>query len=280
MNAMARFAVIGHPVGHTLSPILHTANFRALGFDGTYGACDVAPDELADALRRFVAEGYLGINCTIPHKEAVLPLMTRLDASAVRCAAVNTVKIETDGSMVGYNTDCTGFSLSLEEQGVSCAGRHIVLLGAGGAARAVAVACLDGGCASLAIANRTRAKAEALAAALADLANGRVSALGGAETPETRQALRDADLIVNATAVGLKADDPSAVPAEVLRAGQVVCDIIPVRRETATLAAAWAAGALAVGGLGMLVHQGAAAFRIWTGREPDVAAMFKVLDVP
>ena len=275
---MARFAVIGHPIGHTLSPTLHTANFRAIGFDGTYGACDVAPDELADALRRFVAEGYLGINCTIPHKEAVLPLMTRLDASAVRCAAVNTVKIETDGSMVGYNTDCTGFSLSLEEKDVSCAGRHIVLLGAGGAARAVAVACLDGGCTSQAIANRTRAKAEALAAALADLAHGRVSALGGAETPETRQALRDADLIVNATAVGLKADDPSAAPAEVLRAGQVVCDIIPVRRETATLAAARAAGALAVGGLGMLVHQGAAAFRIWTGLEPDVAAMFRAVE--
>ena len=200
---MARFAVIGHPIGHTLSPILHTANFRALGFDGTYGACDVAPDELASALRRFVAEGYLGINCTIPHKEAVLPLMTRLDASAVRCAAVNTVKIEPDGTMVGYNTDCTGFSLSLEEKGVSCAGRHIVLLGAGGAARAVAVACLDEGCASLAIANRTRAKAETLAAALADLAHGRVLALGGAETPETRQALCAADLIVNATAVGL-----------------------------------------------------------------------------
>ena len=78
---MARFAVIGHPIGHTLSPILHTANFCAIGFDGTYGACDVAPDELAAALRRFVAEGYLGINCTIPHKEAVLPLMTRLDAA-------------------------------------------------------------------------------------------------------------------------------------------------------------------------------------------------------
>ena len=278
MNAMARFAVIGHPIGHTLSPVLHAANFRALGFDGTYGACDVAPDELASALRRFVAEGYLGINCTIPHKEAVLPLMTRLDASAVRCAAVNTVKIEPDGAMVGYNTDCTGFGLSLEEKGVSCAGRHIVLLGAGGAARAVAVACLDGDCASLTIANRTRAKAGALAAALADLAHGRVLALGGAETPETRQALRAADLIVNATAVGLKADDPSAVPAEVLRSGQVVCDIIPVRRETATLAAARATGAKAVGGLGMLVHQGAEAFRIWTGLEPDVAAMFRTVE--
>ena len=276
---MARFAVIGHPIGHTLSPVLHTANFRALGFAGVYGACDVAPDELADALRRFVAEGYLGLNCTIPHKEAVLPLMTSLDASAVRCAAVNTVKIAPDGTTVGYNTDCEGFRLSLEEKGCALAGRSVVLLGAGGAARAVAVACLEGGCSSLSIANRTRAKAEALAAALNDRMHGSdVLALGGAETPETREALRAADIIVNATAVGLRSGDPSVVPDAALRPGQTVCDIIPVRRETATLAAARAAGAKTVGGLGMLVHQGAAAFRIWTGLEPDVMAMFNALE--
>ena len=152
-----------------------------------------------------------------------------------------------------------------------------MLLGAGGAARAVAVACLDAGCASLVVANRTRTKAEALAAALSDVADGRISAFGGTETPETMQALREADLIVNATSVGLKPEDPSAVPPEVFRPGQTVCDIIPVRRETATLAAARSVGAKIVGGLGMLVHQGAAAFRIWTGLEPDVTAMFKAI---
>ena len=256
---------------------MHAANFRAIGFDGDYGAFDVAPDELPDALRRFAREGYRGINCTIPHKEATLPLMTRLDASAMRCAAVNTVKFEPDGTTVGYNTDCDGFRLSLEDAGFPFAGRKAALLGAGGAARAVAVACLDAGCASLAIANRTRAKAEALAAALADISGGRISAFGGIETPETKQALREADLIVNATSIGLRPEDPSAVPPEVFRTDQTVCDIIPVRRETATLAAARSAGVKAVGGLGMLVHQGAAAFRIWTGLGPDVTAMFKAI---
>jgi shikimate dehydrogenase len=256
---------------------MHAANFRAIGFDGDYGAFDVAPGELLDALRRFAGEGYLGINCTIPHKEAVLPLMTRLDASAIRCAAVNTVKFEPDGATVGYNTDCAGFRLSLEEAGFPFAERKVVLLGAGGAARAVAVACLDAGCSSLAVANRTYAKAESLVAALAGVGGGNVRALGGTDAPETRQALREADLIVNATSIGLKAEDPSAVPFELLRKGQTVCDIIPVRRETATLAAARMAGAKAVGGLGMLVHQGAAAFRIWTGFEPDVTAMRRAI---
>lgn len=256
---------------------MHAANFRAIGFDGDYGAFDVAPDELSAAMLRFAREGYRGINCTIPHKEATLPLMTRLDTSALRCAAVNTVKFEPDGTTVGYNTDCDGFRLSLEDAGFPFVGRKAVLLGAGGAARAVAVACLDAGCASLAIANRTRAKAEKLADALADIADGRISAFGGTETPEAMQALREADLIVHATSIGLRPEDPSAVPPEVFRPGQTVCDIIPVRRETATLAAARSAGAKAVGGLGMLVHQGAAAFRIWTGFEPDVTAMFKAI---
>ena len=214
---MTRFAVIGHPVGHTLSPAMHAANFRAIGFDGDYGAFDVAPGELLDALRRFAGEGYLGINCTIPHKETVLPLMTRLDDSAIRCAAVNTVKFEPDGTTVGYNTDCDGFRLSLEEAGFSFTGRRIVMLGAGGAARAVAVACLNAGSSALAIANRTRQKAESLAATVAGIGAAAVSALGGVDDSETRKAMREADLIVNATSVGLKTDDSSAVPPEVSR---------------------------------------------------------------
>ena len=277
---MVRFAVIGHPIGHTLSPVMHAANFRAIGYDGDYGAFDVAPEELASSLRRFVSEGYRGLNCTIPHKEAALALMDSLDASAVRCGAVNTVAVGADGATIGHNTDCVGFRLSLEESGFSFVGRRVVLLGAGGAARAVAVACMDAGCSALAIANRTRAKAERLVDALRGLEGGgssALSALGGADEPETLCALEDAELIVNATSVGLKAEDPSAVPARAMRPGQTVCDLMPVRRETATLAAARAAGARCVRGIGMLVHQGAAAFRIWTGLEPDVAAMAEAI---
>lgn len=270
---------------------MHAASFRSIGYEGTYDAFDIAPPDLAGAFTRFAAEGYLGINCTIPHKEAVMQLMTRLDGSAVRCAAVNTVKIAPDGSTTGYNTDCDGFRLSLEEQGFSFSGKRIVLLGAGGAARAVAVACLTAGCASLVVANRTRAKAEKLADAIREQLSicgndgncgqigslDNISASGGMDTSEARQAALDADLVVNATSIGLNAADPSAVPPAIFRPGQTVCDIIPVRRETATLSAARAAGAKTVDGIGMLVHQGAAAFRIWTGLEPDVAAMRKAI---
>jgi len=253
---------------------MHAASFRSIGYEGTYDAFDVAPSGLAGALVRFASEGYLGVNCTIPHKEAAMRLMTRLDASAVRCAAVNTVKFAQDGSTVGYNTDCDGFRLSLEERGFSFAGRSVVLLGAGGAARAVAVACLGAGCAELSIANRTLARAESLAAALEGISpSAKVNAIGGVDSPETCDRLRSADLTVNATSIGLNAADPSAVPPDAIRPGQTVCDIIPVRRETATIATARAAGADTVDGIGMLVHQGAAAFRIWTGLEPDTVAM-------
>lgn len=257
---------------------MHSASFRAIGFDGTYGAFDVAPQDLPSVLRRFAAEGYRGINCTIPHKEAVLPLLDRLDDSAVHCAAANTVLFAADGTTTGYNTDGAGFRLSLEECGFRFAGARIVLLGAGGAARAVSVACRDAGCAELAVSNRTRSRAESLVAELRRTeCAARMVDLGGVDDPETCRAVEEADLVVNATPLGLKPDDPSAVPQELLHAGQTVYDLIPVRRETATLAAARVAGARAVGGLGMLVHQGAAAFRIWTGLEPDISAMFSAL---
>ena len=264
-----KFAVIGHPVGHSLSPAMHEASFRAIGFAGSYGAVDVAPEELPEAMKRFVAEGYRGINCTIPHKEAVMPLMDALDASAVTCGAVNTVRIEENGRTTGFNTDCVGFALSLEEACPSFRWQgEALMLGAGGAARAVAVACLEKGCTSLTIANRTRAKAEVLAEALREHYATPIVAIG---LDELRAA--DFSLIINTTAIGLKAEDASALPAAYFRPGQVVCDIIPVKRETATLFVARQAGAIGVGGLGMLIHQGAEAFRIWTGQEPDVAAM-------
>lgn len=273
-----RFAVIGHPVAHSLSPLMHTANFRALGFDGEYEKIDVDPQELPAAMRRFAAEGYRGINCTIPHKMAVMPLLTRLDESARRCGAVNTVRFEEDGSTTGFNTDAGGFAVSLAEalsagrsETLDLAGAKVLLLGAGGAARAVAVACMAAGCAQLVIANRTFAKAEALVATLR--AHGGDFAISAGAWPDEAAA----DVVVNATPVGLKAEDAPVLPEGAWRAGQTVCDLIPVRRETATLAAARRAGARTVDGLGMLAAQGAEAFRIWTGLKPDLAAFRNAL---
>lgn len=259
-----KLGVFGHPVGHSLSPVMHAANFCALGMDGaSYLAFDVAPEALASELARRIEEGYLGVNCTVPHKRAVMELMTQLDASALRYGAVNTVKIAPDGTTTGYNTDGIGFLAPLKAAGFDWAGARVLLLGAGGAASAVARACLDAGCAELSIFNRTVEKAEALARSLDVQVLADLNGLDGARF----------DLLVNATTVGLKPEDASAIPSRLINAGQVVYDLIPVRRETATLCAARAAGARTIGGLGMLVAQGAAAFEIWTGRPASTSAM-------
>lgn len=265
-----RFAVIGHPVAHSLSPRMHAANFRALGLEATYGAVDVEPGAVAAALRRFAREGYRGINVTVPHKLEAAACMDRLDASATRAGAVNTVRFASDGTMTGFNTDMAGFARPLAVRGFPLAGARVLLLGAGGAARAVAAACLDAGCAALRVANRTPEKAAELAAGLAD---GRVSSSALAAAAAELAAGADWNLVVNCTTVGLRPDDPPVLAPDCFRAGQLVYDIIPCARETATCAAARAAGAETLGGLGMLAAQAAESFRIWTGREADLAAL-------
>lgn len=262
---LLKFAVIGHPVAHSLSPRMHTANFRALGLAADYGAVDVEPGTVPEALARFRDEGYRGINVTVPHKIAVRDCMTRLDETAVRAGAVNTVRFETDGTMIGFNTDMAGFRQPLEARSFPWRTSSVLLLGAGGAARAVAAACLDAGCASLCLANRTREKAAALAAELADP---RVTSCAIADLRVCEKSL-----IVNATTVGLKPDDPSVLDPALFGPGQLVYDLIPIARETATRAAARHAGAETLDGLGMLAAQAAASFRIWTGQDPDLAAM-------
>ncbi len=273
-----KFAVIGHPVGHSLSPRMHTANFRALGLDATYGAVDVEPGAVPSALAQFRRGGFRGINVTVPHKLAARDCMTRLDATAVRAGAVNTVRFEEDGTMSGFNTDMAGFRQPLEACGFPFPQATVLLLGAGGAAQAVAAACLDAGCRALVWANRTPEKVEALAARFKDARIATCSIAQLLAEKETRLALQGTVpaapvLIVNATTVGLKPDDPSVLPAGFFHADQFVYDLIPIARETATLAAARAAGAQTLGGLGMLAAQAAESFRIWTGLEPDLAAM-------
>ena len=263
-SAPFKAALFGHPVGHSLSPAMHAANFRALGLtDATYEAFDVPPEELASALARCVVSGYCGLNLTIPHKNAVIPLLDSLDESAVLYKAVNTVRIGADGRTTGFNTDVPGFLQDLRVHGVEVKGRRVLVIGAGGAGGAIALGCADAGAAEVAIANRTPRDG--------------VLSLGG---PECRAFAESADVIVNATSVGLRPDDTSILPAADFRAGQTFYDLIPIRRETASCAAARAAGARAFGGLGMLVEQGALAFRIWSGRAADVQAMRDAIERP
>ncbi len=254
-------AVIGHPVAHSLSPALHNAGFASLGEDWVFAAFDVAPGDAPAALRAMRVLGLGGLSVTMPHKQAVATAVDRLDASAAALGAVNTVSVAADGALVGHSTDGAGFVASLAAAGHAAAGRRFCILGAGGAARSIVDALARAGAERIAVVNRTPSSAEAAAA----LADGR-GVVGGPGD------IRDAEIVVNATSVGMGSDHVACDTA-LLHRGQVVADIVYHPRRTALLAAAELCGAVTVDGLGMLVHQAALQQRCWLGRLPDTAAM-------
>ncbi|HET8629471.1 MAG TPA: shikimate dehydrogenase [Thermomicrobiales bacterium] len=260
--------LLGHPVAHSLSPAFQDAAFAAAGIPARYVLWDVAPGELAAAVARLREPGVLGANVTVPHKEAVVPLLDALTPRAARVGAVNTI-VKRGAALEGDNTDLDGFLAPLRERGLPLAATRAVLLGAGGAARAVAAALLDAGAPALAVANRTPARAVALAR---DLGDARVCALG-LDDPALGEACAGAGLLVNATSAGWGDDAPPAALAALdrLPPGALVYDL--TYRATPFLRAAAARGLATLDGLPMLVEQGALAWRRWTGREPPRAAM-------
>lgn len=256
-------AVIGDPVKHSLSPVLHNAAFRALGLDWVYLAFEVAQGEAGEAIAGARALGIDGLSVTMPHKEAAARAVDRLSATAERLDAVNTV-VRVGGALVGESTDGQGFLDALRiDQGFEPAGRRCVVVGSGGAARAVILALVDAGAADVAVVGRS-AERVGTAAALAGRA-----ARAGSPTEAG-----DADLVVNATPVGM-VGHPEGPPVDthLLGPGQVVVDLVYHPAVTPLLAAARERGAVAVGGLGMLVHQAAHAFRLWTSQEPPLEVM-------
>lgn len=281
--ALAKFAVIGHPVAHSLSPRMHAANFAAIGFDGSYGKFDIEPDRLIEAVRSFGREGYLGLNVTVPHKEAVIAALDHIDESVRRYGACNTVKFEKDGSISGWNTDVDGFLSCLGARGFSLKGAKVFIIGLGGAGSALAAACCIEGASSLALAARSAGRAAGLAERLSSIAKGTaLKALspaveGGGHIAGWCEAAFDADIVVNATPLGLKPADQSALPKAAFRKGQFVLDIIPTASFPPTAALARSAGAEAVDGLEFLVGQGAKSFEIWTGVKADRKAMLESL---
>ncbi len=265
-------ALLGHPVAHSISPAFQQAALDALGIDARYEAWDVPPADLPIALERLRSAELLGANVTVPHKEAVFRLVDRLDPLAERVGAVNTI-VRRDGQLHATNTDVAGILRALES--VPLRGASVVLLGAGGAARAVVVAMHRAGVARLAIANRTLDRARALA----ELAPGiDVTVCLLDPTAEVlHEAIHHADLVVQSTSVGMRhgpGEGASPVPAECFRPGQAAFDLVYNPARTPFLAAAEQAGARPIGGLAMLVHQGAEAFRLWTGVEPPIEVMF------
>lgn len=273
---MTRLAgIFGYPLAHSLSPAFQQAAFNHYGLDARYLAWETPPDALAAEVAKLRGGDFIGANVTIPHKQAVMALLDEVDPLAEAIGAVNTI-VKRGGRLVGYNTDAHGFMRALKEDAAfEPSGRRALLLGAGGAARAAAFALCQEGVASLAIANRTLARAEALAADLsADGAS--VSAIA-ADDAALNYAALNADLIVNSTSVGMRhggAEGQTPLAGGLIPHDAVALDMVYNPQHTPLLAAARSAGARAVGGMPMLIYQGAAAFEMWTGRVAPVEAMF------
>lgn len=266
---MTHFAVIGHPIKHSFSPVMHSASFQAIGFEGDYTRYDVTPEALEAALRDFAARGFRGLNLTIPLKQTALPFMQSLTPDAARLGAVNTVRIEANATFTGHNTDGAGFLECVKhELGVIPENATVAVVGCGGAGRAIALTLGLSG-ASVILMNRTHEKAESLAEKMTRLGcRVRVSSDWAVDA-------RTAHLVAQCTPSGLSGNDSPALPAEAFYPGQALCDIVtpPGNGITPTMREALRAGARAINGVGMLVEQGALAFNFWTGLQADKNAM-------
>jgi shikimate dehydrogenase len=254
--------VIGHPIRHSLSPILHNAAFAALDLDWAFAAFDVAEGQGQAAIEAMRALGIDGLSVTMPHKADAAVAVDELVPTAERLGAVNTV-VRRGTTLVGENTDGAGFINAVRlDEGFDPAGKKCVVIGAGGAARAVVLALADAGAASVVVVNRSSDRAATAAALAPDVA--RMGAIADAAS---------ADLVVNATPVGMNADPSMPIDAGLLHPGQLVVDLIYSPAVTPLVAAARQQGATAVNGLGMLIHQAALAFQHWTGFDPPLEAM-------
>ncbi len=263
--------IIGDPIEHTMSPVMHNAAFKKLGIDYVYVPFRVRREGLSKAIAGMRALNIRGLNITIPHKVAVIPLLDKVDPLAEKIGAVNTI-VNDNGILTGFNTDATGFLQSLLERGIKPEGKNIVVLGAGGASRAISFVLAENG-ADLTILNRESGleRAEALARRISLFNRVRALSLSPANL---ERVLKKADILVNTTSVGMSPNiDETPVPARLLRQGLIVFDIVYNPIKTRLLKEAEAAGAPTIGGLDMLVWQGALAFEKWTGRKAPVSLM-------
>jgi shikimate dehydrogenase len=256
-------AVIGHPIRHSISPVIHNAAFRALDLDWVFTAFEVAPGRAAAAAEGARDLGVAGLSVTMPHKADVMRALDELTPTAATLGAVNTVVRRGSRQLIGDNTDGAGFLDALRtDEGFDPAGCRCLVVGAGGAARAVVFALAGAGAREVIVANRTAARAEE-AAALAP----------GVARPGTTDEAEGAELVVNATPQGMAGDLALAVPAATLGPGQLIVDLVYHPAHTPLVEAARQRGAAATNGLGMLIHQAAHAFRLWTGEDPPLEVM-------
>ncbi|MEW6713747.1 MAG: shikimate dehydrogenase [Nitrospirota bacterium] len=258
--------LFGFPVEHTLSPAMHNAAFKSLGLDICYFPFKVAPEELPNAVRAVRALNLIGVNITVPHKEKVILLLDKVHEEASFIGAVNTI-VNNDSVLTGHNTDGRGFISSLTEKGVLIDNKEILVIGAGGASRAISY-YLSEKASRLSMYDVDKPKAKALAGDLNKI-RGNVFLLDKLENPGKP------DIIINATPLGLRQDDPLPLNPDFITPDTVVCDLI--YKKTKLLQEAENRGAITLDGLGMLLWQGVLAFELWTGIKPPVDLMRQAL---
>lgn len=272
------YAVLGHPIEHTLSPAMHNASIRTLGIPALYVAFDVAPERLMKVLPAMQDMGFGGVNLTVPLKEIAFRGLTDLDDSARLLGAVNTVEFRPDGILRGHNTDGAGFLAALQEAfGLSCKGISLFVIGSGGAGRAVALVAASAGAAAVTVADVLPEKASALATEITTrFPKVQAKALPADKATWNKEAAQCA-LVAQCSTAGMKPTDESPLTSSAFHQGQYLFDLVYMQPETVTMKVAASAGARTSNGLGMLLHQGARSFRIWTGLEPDTASMKQAL---
>lgn len=274
---MRTIGLIGKPLAHSISPVFQQAALDHLRIDARYELWETERDALSERVAGMRGGECLGANVTVPYKEAIIPLLDEIDPLAGRIGAVNTV-VNRDGRLHGYNTDMTGFARALrKEGGFDPSGAHVVLLGAGGASRAVTMALVQGRAASIAVTDIAPGRAERL---VEDLGGQGETVLRAVATTEEhlRAAVAGCQLLVNCTPIGMrhsKDEHDLPMPSELIPARALVFDIIYNPLETRFLAEAKRRGARTLGGLSMLVYQGAASFELWTGVQPPLDVMFE-----
>ena len=270
-------ALIGYPIGHSISPAIHNAAYGALGLEARYEAWSTPPDEVEAAVARLRSGNVLGMQVTVPHKQAVMPFLDEVDVTATAIGAVNTISVE-DGRLTGHNTDKYGYIRSLRETGCDPDGMRVLVLGVGGAERAVAYGLAEAGASTITLAGRNAERLDAAAhhlaaSAPADVLIEKVLWQGDQVVAD---ACAEADLVVNCTPIGMRhteSEGRSPVPVAALRPGLWVSEIVYNPLETQLLRLAREAGARTVGGLDMLVYQAAEAIRLWTRRDAPADIM-------
>lgn len=273
-----RVGLLGWPVAHSRSPAMQQAAFQALELPWEYLLLPVPPPQLPEAVRGLRGLGFAGANVTVPHKQAIMPHLDEVTLEARTIGAVNTIVLR-EGRLVGYNTDALGFLRALREVEVDPRGCRVLLLGAGGAGRAVLYALMAAH-AQVTLVNRTMARAQALAQHFQALFKRPIALVPLVQRAALQRAVEEADLIVNSTSLGMAPHEgTSPLPADLfLPPGTTVYDLVYTPRPTLLLRRAQTMGARPVDGLGMLLHQGAAAFTLWTGQPAPLEAMRDALN--